>query len=224
MRVLIAALGSRGDVQPVLALALALRARGHDATVYAPPDFESWSREIGVPFLSSARSAQEVLTEHAAAMGSHPVRVMRLIKAIIAREVPGWFERTLEAARACDVIVTANQFAAQSVAEKLGIPCVTVMYSPTMLRSAYHPPLVARAQEMPRWLNALTWKLSNAVVHRMLAEPINSAREAGIAARRFRAEALVRGTPDLAGVRSRRGSGAARLVCVQGHRDGTVVL
>ena len=169
-------MGSRGDVQPMLALALALRARGHDAVVNAPPDFESWSREIGVPFISSGRSAQEVLTEHAADMGAYPVRLLRLIKAIIAEEVPVWFERMIEAARGCDMIVTANQFAAHSVAEKLGIPCVAVMYSPTMLRSAYHPPLVARAQEMPRWVNALRWKLSNAVLHRMLAAPLDSAR------------------------------------------------
>jgi len=36
MRVLLAPHGTRGDVQPALALAVVLRARGHDARFVAP--------------------------------------------------------------------------------------------------------------------------------------------------------------------------------------------
>src|SRR5690349_14586104 len=39
-RVLLTTFGSRGDVQPVLALAVAVRALGADARVCAPPDQE----------------------------------------------------------------------------------------------------------------------------------------------------------------------------------------
>ena len=177
MRVLIAAMGSRGDVQPVLALATALRARGHESVVNAPPDFAAWAGELGVPFVASGQSAQEVLTEHAADMGANPLRMLGLVRKIIAAEMPGWFERTLEAARGFDAIVSAGQFAASSVAEKLGIPCFNVVYSPTMLRSAHHPPFVARLQGLPRWMNSLLWSLSDSMIHRMLAGPLNGARE-----------------------------------------------
>lgn len=176
MRVLIAAVGSRGDVQPMLALAMALRARGHEVLVSAPPDFEAWARELGLPFLASGRNVQEVLTEHAADIGVNPLRILRGIRKIFAEEIPRSFERTLSAVRGCDAIVCAGQFAASSVAEKLGIPCVSVVYSPTMLRSSHHPPFVAHRQAMPRWMNTFLWAASGVMINHMLRDPVNVAR------------------------------------------------
>jgi UDP:flavonoid glycosyltransferase YjiC (YdhE family) len=74
------------------------------------------------------------------------------------------------------VILTAAQFAAHSVGELLRIPSITVMYSPTALRSRHHPPIMATRQGLPRWVNALTWKASDAVLHAMLAGAVNAER------------------------------------------------
>lgn len=176
MRILVAAMGSRGDVQPMLALGMALRARGHEVLVSAPPDFEAWAAELRLPFLASGRNVQEVLTEHSSAMGANPLRILEAIRKIIAAEVPGSFERTLAAARGCDAIVYAGQFAGSSVGEKLGIPCASVVYSPTMLRSSHHPPFVAHQQGLPRWMNNLLWSASDVIINRMLRDAINTAR------------------------------------------------
>src|SRR4051812_22007546 len=48
MRILIAAIGSRGDVQPMMALGLALRERGHDVTACVPPDYVEWAARLGL--------------------------------------------------------------------------------------------------------------------------------------------------------------------------------
>ncbi|ARP98889.1 glycosyltransferase [Pseudorhodoplanes sinuspersici] len=50
MRVAIHTLGTRGDIQPYLALALGLIARGHDVQLTAPVQFEAMIRERGVAF------------------------------------------------------------------------------------------------------------------------------------------------------------------------------
>jgi vancomycin aglycone glucosyltransferase len=176
VRVLIAAMGSRGDVQPMLALAMALRARGHEVLVSAPPDFAAWAGELGLQFQASGRNVQEVLTEHAEAMGANPLRILRALRKIVAEEVPGSFDRTFAAARDREILVYAGQFAASSVAEKLGIRCVSVVYSPTMLHSSHHPPFVASQQGMPRWMNAIAWAASDAILNRMLGGSINAAR------------------------------------------------
>ena len=47
MRVLLAPHGSRGDVQPMLALAHALRDRGHVPAFIAPSNFVSWIQALG---------------------------------------------------------------------------------------------------------------------------------------------------------------------------------
>ena len=42
MRVLLSTIGSRGDVQPLVALALQLRALGREVRLCVPPDFHDW--------------------------------------------------------------------------------------------------------------------------------------------------------------------------------------
>jgi vancomycin aglycone glucosyltransferase len=53
MRVLLAPHGTRGDIQPMLALALALRARGHTATFSAPSNFLDWIQACGFEAMSN---------------------------------------------------------------------------------------------------------------------------------------------------------------------------
>jgi len=52
MRVLLSTIGSRGDMQPLVALALALRALGHEARLCAPPDFRELSEGLEIPFVA----------------------------------------------------------------------------------------------------------------------------------------------------------------------------
>src|SRR5438067_7966716 len=49
MRVLLSTIGSRGDVQPLVALALQLRALGQEVRVCVPPDFRDWIDSLAIP-------------------------------------------------------------------------------------------------------------------------------------------------------------------------------
>ena len=51
MRVLLSTIGSRGDVQLVVALALKLRELGQEVRICAPPDFREWVDTFGIPFV-----------------------------------------------------------------------------------------------------------------------------------------------------------------------------
>ena len=50
MRVAIHTLGTRGDVQPYLALALGLKAAGHEVLIAAPTQFEAFVGTRGIAF------------------------------------------------------------------------------------------------------------------------------------------------------------------------------
>ncbi len=52
MRIAIQTLGSRGDVQPYLALAVGLARRGHDVQLAAPAQFAQAVAACGIPFAS----------------------------------------------------------------------------------------------------------------------------------------------------------------------------
>ncbi|MFE7744087.1 glycosyltransferase [Nocardia sp. NPDC057455] len=131
MRVLLTASGSRGDIEPMLGLAVRLREFGAHVQVCAPPDIAPRCADLGLP-LEPLKTAS---------------RAGRLSRAELSQYVTDWpaiqFGTISTAAAGCDVVVATGvtQFAARSVAEQLGSHYQYVSYQPTTLPSPHHPPM-----------------------------------------------------------------------------------
>lgn len=140
MRVLLSTIGSRGDVQPLVALAAHLRALGQEVRLCVPPDFREWIESLGIPVTPIGPEVRSFAASRPAQAQAPPTPEQR--QAMARATVATQFETITAAAQGCDVIVaaTALQVAARSVAEKLGIPYVFAAYSPTVLPSPHHPP------------------------------------------------------------------------------------
>jgi vancomycin aglycone glucosyltransferase len=140
MRVLLSTIGSRGDVQPLVALALQLRALGQEVRLCVPPDFRDWVDSLGItvtpigPELRKFTASGPPVTSGPPS----PERRRQLAEATVATQ----FETIAAAAKGCDLIVaaTALQIAARSVAEKMKIPYVFAAYCPIVLPSLHHAP------------------------------------------------------------------------------------
>nr|WP_042181124.1 nucleotide disphospho-sugar-binding domain-containing protein [Kibdelosporangium sp. MJ126-NF4]CEL14823.1 possible glycosyltransferase [Kibdelosporangium sp. MJ126-NF4]CTQ96546.1 possible glycosyltransferase [Kibdelosporangium sp. MJ126-NF4] len=133
MRVLLSTVGSRGEAQPVAALAVRLEALGHQVSVCVSPDFRDWIEELGIPAVSVGprmRSSAWDLTT--------PEGRSRAADEAVAAQ----FATLPDVARECDVLVGcgAVQVAALSVAELVGIGHVHAEFCPAALPSPHHPP------------------------------------------------------------------------------------
>jgi len=126
-RALLSTYGSRGDVEPIVALALQLRALGAEVQMCAPPDEEF--RELlaregvaMVPFDKPWRWWERPPTAEE--------RHRRVADFIAAQ-----YDTVAAAAAGCDVIVATamSQFVAPSIAEKLRIPYRYVLLCPDVL-------------------------------------------------------------------------------------------
>ncbi|XXY45059.1 glycosyltransferase [Sorangium sp. So ce269] len=139
MRVLLTGVGTRGDVQPVVALAAEMRRRGHDVRLCVPPNFIDWVGGLGFT-ATPIGIAMRQPSGAAAAQASTPTPEQ--IRALVAHLVRDQFDATASAAEGCDVIVAggAHQYAARSIAERLGIPSVVAVYAPVALPSPDHAP------------------------------------------------------------------------------------
>ncbi|WP_437806437.1 glycosyltransferase [Sorangium sp. So ce1078] len=139
MRVLLTGVGTRGDVQPVVALAAEMRRRGHDVRLCVPPNFIDWVGSLGFT-ATPIGIAMRAPSGAAAAQPSTPTPEQ--IRALVAHLVRDQFDATASAAEGCDVIVAggAHQYAIRSVAERLGIPSVVAVYAPVALPSPDHAP------------------------------------------------------------------------------------
>lgn len=176
MRILVAAMGSRGDVQPALALALALQKAGHEPLLNAPPDFEKWAAGLGLPFASAGANMEQTLQQNAGRLRGNPLVLGRAIREILLQLVPEMMERLLDAAQGVDAIVSANQILSRTVAEVRSLPIMGVIYTPTLIRSSSHPPMIARWQTAPPWMNRVLWWLADRGASRIFLEPLNIER------------------------------------------------
>ena len=139
MRVLLSTIGSRGDVQPVVALASRLREAGQGVRVCAPPDFGDWIGGLGIPFTPIGPELRGTAKPGAVSRPS-PERVRQMVEGTVAAQ----FEAVARAAEGCDVLVAggALQVAARSIAERTGMRYAYAAYVPISLPSPHHAPPV----------------------------------------------------------------------------------
>jgi vancomycin aglycone glucosyltransferase len=150
MRVLLSTIGSRGDVQPLVALGLQLKALGQDVHMCVPPDFREWIEGLGMPVTPIGPELRS--TGKARPAAALPTPTLEQRRQMIEGTVTAQFETITAAAQGCDLIVgaTALQIAAPSIAEKMGIPYVFAAYCPAVLPSPHHaPPVLAMLGDKP---------------------------------------------------------------------------
>ena len=148
MRVLLSTIGSRGDVQPLVALGLELQSLGQEVRLCVPPDFREWIEGLGMPVTPIGPDLRSTGKANPSAPRPTPEQIRQMMEGTVAAQ----FETIGAAAQGCDVIVgaTALQIAAPSVAERRGIPYVFAAYCPAVLPSRHHaPPVLALRGDVP---------------------------------------------------------------------------
>lgn len=147
MRALIAAVGTRGDVQPAVALALELKRSGHAARMCISPNFVDWAKGLGLEALPMGVEMRA--PARGAAKAPKPTaEELRRLRESMPDLITDQFETLGAAVDGCDVIVGANahQYAGPSIAERMGIGCVTAVYAPVALPSPELAPPPAPGQ------------------------------------------------------------------------------
>jgi vancomycin aglycone glucosyltransferase len=172
MRVLLAPHGTRGDVQPLLALAHALAERAHDVAFIAPDNFLTWIRAHGFAAESNGVDVEAVLTGQGADLQSMRWQLRHLSELIALL-----FDSLGHYASDADLIVGSGiQMAASSIAEKRDVPYASAVFCPCAVPSSASPPPPVKTQTLPRWLNRLLWNLGGPLSALALRPPINRHR------------------------------------------------
>jgi len=182
MRVLLSTIGSRGDVQPLVALASQLRTLGQEVRLCVPPDFCDWIEGLGMPVTPIGPDLRKATSASVPAKPAPLSAEQR--RQMIEGTVATQFETIAAAAQGCDIIVgaTALQIAAPSIAEKMGIPYVFAAYCPIVLPSPHHaPPPLSMAGQTPAPAtadNRALWDQHAEHTNSMWGPPLNTHRAA----------------------------------------------
>lgn len=177
MRVLLTAWGSRGDIEPLAALALELRRRGAEVAACVPPDpeFTFLFERVGLTPIPMGPSTRSIA---AGLKAPSPDAAFRLAAELVAAR----FETLPGAAEGCEAIVATGLMpaGARSVAERLGIRYVLATLHIFGLPSRHFGPSARPGQASPEGEtdNRTLWQQDAARVNALYAEPLNTHRAA----------------------------------------------
>lgn len=166
MRLAIFTLGSRGDVQPYLALAKQAVNRGHSAVICTGQTFEKLIKENGVEFAKAESDLMALLeTEEGKDIlnhaGRHIMKTMRYMKEVLNPAYRKSLDQFWNAAQNADVIIYHPKiFGAVDIAVELGIPCISMPLVPITYPIEEFPNLaVSPVKSFGKRINKFTYKL-----------------------------------------------------------------
>jgi UDP:flavonoid glycosyltransferase YjiC (YdhE family) len=185
---IITALGSYGDVHPMVGLGCALASRGHRVKIITNPYFEDVVTGAGLELVPlGERDEYGRLSEHPDLW--HPVRGPRLVLSYAsARKLRPLYELLVANYVAGDTVFCAHtmDMASRTAGEKLGAPCASVLFAPGVLWTVHDSPRLKGAllgPWVPRWLKQLQFTVVDQfIMGRLLGPEINGLRrELGLA-------------------------------------------
>ncbi|GAA3336402.1 glycosyltransferase [Amorphoplanes nipponensis] len=154
MRIVIMAVGSRGDVAPYTGLGVRLLQEGHQVTLATHALFEPLVRSRGLDFHRLPLDTREELTARLAARGPRsPLRVTLAVNQVVADHARPLADAMLAAAREADaLLLTPAGWIGGHVAEGLGRPSMGVYLQPMTPTRAF-PPATVTTRSLGGWAN-----------------------------------------------------------------------
>ena len=181
MRITILAIGSRGDIQPLVALAVGLQRTGRHKVRFAAPDnFEPIVREHHLEFFPLGINTQELLNSSKLKAGIETgrnffvwfLRVLQLIRPMVDRLM----ERTWLSCQDAETIVYSTiGIGGYHAAEKLGVPCFIATPLPGLAptRTYPNPGGIFPALPLGGSYNLLTYFLNGQILQALTGKYIN---------------------------------------------------
>jgi rhamnosyltransferase subunit B len=159
-KVVLATVGSLGDLHPFIAVGQALRERGVEVVLASAVEYQNKVQASGIEFHSMRPSFAQMQRD----LGLDLAQLTRLaiddsaflFRKLIVPYVRMAFEDMMQITADADLLVTSSlAFGARFAAEKRGIASIALVLQPMMFLSAYDPPVIPKAE----WLSPLLRRL-----------------------------------------------------------------
>jgi rhamnosyltransferase subunit B len=183
MHVILATLGTDGDVFPHVGLGARLHGRGHRVTLAAPETYRARAHALGLEFCALA-TVDEVNRMLADPDLWHPLRSGRMMAKWGGPMIRRQYEALAALARQPDSVLVANPgvLAVRLVQETLTIPTASLLLQPGLLPSSTAPPEMPGGLTIPPWLpralRPFYWLGVDAAGYALVAPSLNRVRAA----------------------------------------------
>ncbi len=159
-KVVLATVGSLGDLHPFIAVAAALRDRGLNVHLACATEYRGKVETAGIAFHPLRPGFDEVLRDLGMDRAELTRRVVAdsgfLFRRLVLPYVRAAYEDMMRITADADLILSSSlAFGARLAAEKRGIPCIAVVLQPMMFLSSYDPPVILEAERLSALLRML---------------------------------------------------------------------
>lgn len=168
MRILIAAAGSRGDVDPYTGLGAGLREAGHDVTVATTDPFAPLVREVGLEF-------RGLPTRPQTQGGVEGRRELMRTAAAFVTELGQGFADAIDPGTELLLLSATTAPLGWHVAEAMGIPTIGVHLQPTAPTGDF-PPTVTGTRSLGRLGNRTAGRFALRMADRVYTEAVTELR------------------------------------------------
>ena len=161
MKISIISAGSRGDVQPYVALGKGLKKSGHSVRMLASEDFRSLILAHGLDFFDLGGNMEGVAQGMQGLLEQgNMFKILASMGPIAERMALQAVEAGLEACRGSDLVVAGlgGFFVGLALAEKLDLPFVPAFLYPFTPTSEF-PGVLAPQGRIPAWANRLSHRM-----------------------------------------------------------------
>jgi sterol 3beta-glucosyltransferase len=172
--------GSRGDVQPYIALALGLTEAGHTVTLAAPQNFKGLVEGYGIRFHALHGDAEEIVYSPECLeviRSGNDIAFIRYMFGLLYTNREPLLQSMTACAGQVDLMVVNNLGAAifGAVAQKLDKPLVIVQLNPPTIRTAeFAAPGIDFINVS--WFNKMTYHVVNILLWKLSKKAINEYR------------------------------------------------
>jgi len=178
VKVTILAVGSRGDVQPYVALGQGLAKIGHRVRLAAYLDYEPLVRRYGLDFAPLRVDLRQLLESGTLQAwletGRNPLAFVTYLGRMAGDMLWGMLADCWDACLGSDGIVFSNLgFAGYHIAERLGVPCLSAVLQPMGRTRAFPSVTTPRVLPLGGLGNLLTHTIEEQLLWQTVREPVN---------------------------------------------------
>ncbi|MBD2134885.1 glycosyltransferase [Sphaerospermopsis sp. FACHB-1094] len=163
MRIIILTTGSRGDVQPLIALGLGLQQAGHSVKLVTHHPFQEMVQSYGLEFAAMGGDVQALMAQEAGQQmleASNPVKLIQKYAQMVAPLLAEAMADSWQNCQDSDVIIgTAYTIWGFDIAQKLQIPFILAALMPQSANFDFPFPSLPQTLKLGGWLNSLTYPI-----------------------------------------------------------------
>lgn len=171
MKITVFAAGSRGDIQPCLALCLGLQQAGYRVRLAAPQDFGGWVQSLGIEFQPLTGDVQQIMAGETGRQfmesgGGNPLRSIKAMRQMLAPVIRRMTQDAYEASRDADGLICLGVLSAfgQAIAEALQIPLLHIEPTPLLPSRTFPAPAWPLQRNLGGWHNSISGRAMLRVV------------------------------------------------------------